>query len=89
MPAVAAGKKKFLTSLILANITVGSISVTVQIVRNGGAPVSNIVVGAPLPVGSALEVIINKPPVLNEGDTVRVKSNTADSVDATVSAAEV
>lgn len=89
VPAVAAGKKSGVTSCVLSNITAGSITVSARVTRNGGSPISYIVKDAPLPVGSSLEIIINRPINLNEGDKIEVQSNTAASVDATASFVEV
>lgn len=84
--AVAAGKTGFLHSLILANVSAASITVSARITR-ADASTSYIVKDAPVGVGSSLEVI-ERPPILGEGDTVDVWCSVAASMDATTSVVE-
>jgi hypothetical protein len=42
-----------------------------EIVRSGGSPTVTIVKDAPVPVGGSLEVIENKPIVLEAGDKIQ------------------
>lgn len=78
-------------SLNLANKTAGVVAVSVKIIRTGGSPTTTIVKDAPIPVGSALELIDNKPLILAAGDVIQCACTTggASAVDATGSVMQV
>ena len=76
------------TSAIFSNKSVASITMNVQVVRSGGATITNIVTSAPIPVGGALDVIVNKPIVLNTGDYIQAQASAATSSDCTISVME-
>lgn len=84
VPAVSTGKTGFLQSLLLANVSGGSINVYARITRSGGASTSMLINGAPIPAGSTLEVV-DRPPILLEGDKVEAWASVAASLDVTTS----
>ena len=71
-------------SLILANKAATPIDVDVRVVRSGGTPSLYIVKDAPVPVGGALEVIENKPIVLETGDKIQARVSNGGATDADV-----
>lgn len=58
-------------SAIFSNKTDGVVYIDVKIVRSGGTPTLTIVEGAPIPVGGALDIIENKPIILEAGDKLQ------------------
>jgi hypothetical protein len=74
----------------LANKTAGVVAVSVKIVRTGGSPTVTVVKDAPIPPGSALEMIDNKPIVLSAGDKIQAACTTggASAVDVSGSVLE-
>jgi hypothetical protein len=77
-----------LTSVIISNKSVSAQTVSVQVVRSGGINTTNVVTSAPVPVGSAIDIIINKPIVLNAGDYIQAQASAATTMDATISCME-
>ena len=77
-----------LTSVILSNKLGASGTVSVQVVRSGGINTTNVVTNAPIPAGGAMDVIINKPIVLNAGDYIQAQASAASMSDATISVME-
>lgn len=80
--------------LTVANIVTSQIDIDVQLdasTRTSGAQDSvYIIKDAPIPVGSSLVVVGGEQKVVLEpGDTIKVTSNTASSVDAIVSVLEI
>ena len=69
-------------SLILSNKTAATVNITVKLVRSGVTV--TLVKDAPIVVGSAIEIIENKPPILKSGDKVQCACTTggASAVDA-------
>lgn len=76
------------TLLTLANKSASSLTVDVKVVRSGGTPSLFLVKGAPVPVGGTLDVIDNKPVVLNTGDFIQALASLATSVDVVGSVME-
>lgn len=77
---VPASTTSLLLSCILTNKTASPVTVDVQIVRSGGSPTIQFN-DLPLPVGSALDIVENKPIVLSTGDVVKAQASAATSVD--------
>src|SRR5688572_20582097 len=59
-----------LLSVIFSNVGADQVTVSVKIVRSGGSPTIYVVKDAPIPVGGALDIIENKPIVLETGDKI-------------------
>lgn len=78
--------KALLISVIIANKSTNSTFATVEITR--GATTSTLIKSAPLPAGSSLEIIDNKPVVLNQGDILKVTADNSNTVDVILSVAE-
>jgi len=76
---------------VLANVTSGQIKVSVQIVtastQGENADDVYLIKDLPIPTGSSFELIEGKV-VLEEGDMVKVESDTASSCDAALSVLE-
>lgn len=70
-----------LLSVYFSNKTALQVDVTVNVVRSGGSPTVNLLTNAPIPVGSALDIIDNKPIVLNAGDYIQATASGASSID--------
>ena len=73
--------------LTLANLVTQSIAATVLIENSDGDNVT-FLKNVPLPQGSALEVMAGNKVVLETGDVLKVQSNTANSIDTTLSIME-
>lgn len=73
--------------LTLSNLTGSTIYVTVRIINNDGDNV-NFLKDIPIPTGSAVEVMSGNKIVLNASDEIRVTSDTANSLDTTMSVME-
>tara|TARA_Y100001937_G_C7099664_1_gene321870 strand:- start:157 stop:492 length:336 start_codon:yes stop_codon:yes gene_type:complete len=74
--------------LTLSNISSQNIEVTVSLENNDGDNVS-IVTNAEIPAKSALEIMSGNKYVMEAADTIKVTSNTANSVDTTLSIMEI
>lgn len=85
-----ASTKALILSMNLANKTAGVVAITIKIVRTGGSPTTTIVKDVPIPVGSAFELVDNKPIVLSAGDKIQAACTTggASAVDVTGSVLE-
>ena len=73
--------------LTLSNLVTQSIAATVLIENSDGDNVT-FLKNVPLPQGSALEVMAGNKVVLETGDVLKVQSNTANSLDTTLSIME-
>ena len=73
--------------LTLSNLVTQSIAATVLIENSDGDNVT-FLKNVPLPQGSALEVMVGNKVVLETGDVLKVQSNTANSIDTTLSIME-
>ena len=73
--------------LTLSNITTATIYASVGITNSDGDDV-NFLKSVPLPTGSAIEVMSGNKIVLETGDTITVSSDTANSLDTTMSIME-
>lgn len=73
--------------LTLSNIVTSTVYVTVGITNSDGDNV-NFLKDIPLPTGSAVEVMAGNKIVLETGDTITVASDTANSLDTTLSIME-
>jgi hypothetical protein len=74
--------------ITLANVSGSGINVTVGIARTVADDVS-IIRNVPIPQGSSLEFMAGNKVVLETGDIVTVKSDTASSLDASLSILEM
>ena len=81
-----AGKKSIIIELDIANVSTSGVSVDVFITKSGQD--YHIVKNAPVPYGSSLQVISGQKVVLVDGDTIKIKSTSAASVDAVASILE-
>lgn len=76
--------------LSLANISGSSVEATVTLVKNGGTPTLHLVKDVPLPTGSTTVIVGgDQKLVLESGDSVKVVSDTNNSVDAIISYLEI
>ena len=76
-----------LVGISLANVA--TTQITVEVYINDGSNDIHLVKDAPIPVGSALQVLDGGAKVvMQSGDVLKVKSNTASSVDVWVSAVD-
>jgi len=79
--------------LTIANIASGSVNASAQIVSTTSDIETNASVyfikDIPLPSGSSVEIMAGNKIVLQAGDIVKVKSNTASSLDASLSIMEI
>jgi hypothetical protein len=83
---VPVDNKSIIIELDVCNTTNGSVTCDVFITK-GGLDFF-VVKGAPVPVGGSLQVISGQKIVLEAGDTLKIKSSTAASLDAIVSILE-
>ena len=85
---VAAGVETTCIGLTLANTTTSQIEVDVTL--NDGTNDTFMIENAPIPVGSSLVVVGDLQKVVMEpGDSLKVRSDTASSVDAIMSILEI
>jgi len=77
-----------IVGLTLSNLTGSTVYSTVLIENADGDDV-NFLKNIPIPTGSAVEVMAGNKVVLNETDVLKVKSDTANSVDTTLSIMEI
>lgn len=68
--------------LDIANRTASAISANVMIVDSSTGNTAFVIQSAPIPAGSALQVIAGQKIVLEAGDTIQVQSSAASSLDA-------
>ena len=89
--AVAANTETTLIGMTIANITSGVINVTVTLTDNAGTPnVTNLVKDAPIPTGGSLVVLGGDQKVVLEAtDAIKIRSNTANSMNAVLSYLEI
>ena len=84
--------ESIIIGITLANTTTAGITASVFLDNNSGSNDVHIVKNATIPAGSSLEVMAgNKLVVQNNGsagDVIRVSSNTATAIDATISVLE-
>jgi hypothetical protein len=74
--------------LTLSNTTGSTVYCTVLLDNNDGDNV-NFLKDIPIPTGSAVEVMAGNKIILNESDILKVKSNTPNSIDTTLSIMEI
>lgn len=74
--------------LDLCNIVASGIQCDVKVVKAGGPTEYFLLKDAPIPPGSTLQAISHQKLVLEGDDSVEVKSNTDDSIDALASIIE-
>ena len=85
---VAANTQTTLIGMTISNIVSSVISVTVTL--NDGSNTTHIVKDAPIPTGGSLLVCGgDQKIVLETGDSIRIRSNTADSINAVLSYLEI
>jgi len=82
-----AGKASILIELDACNIINTGVVIDVILVKAAG-PTARIVKGAPVPVGSTIQVVYGQKIVLEEGDTIQVKSSVDASLDIVSSVIE-
>ena len=89
--AVAANTETTLIGMTIANTTSGVINVTVTLTDNAGTPnVTNLVKDAPIPTGGSLVVLGGDQKVVLEAtDAIKIRSNTANSMNAVLSYLEI
>ena len=81
---VASSTTETVIGLTVSNVTASAVNVTVA--YNDGANDTRIVLNAPVPAGGALTPIGgDQKIVLTTGDSIKVSSNTASSIDAVMS----
>ena len=94
----ASGKTAIVLGLVLANIHTSQITADVRLVsttsnRGGNNDVSNgtslIIKGAPIPVGSSLEIMSGNKVVLEAGDKLSIDCSVADKLSGTLSIMEI
>ena len=73
--------------ITLANITTNTNYATVLIENNDGDNI-NFLKGVPIPIGSSIEVMSGNKLILETSDVLKVKSDTANSIDTTLSIME-
>jgi hypothetical protein len=73
--------------LTLSNITSNTVYATVIIENNDGDNI-NFLKNIPIPTGSAVEVMAGNKIVLETSDVLKVKSDTANSIDTAMSVME-
>ena len=78
------GNTSICIELDVCNTTSSTVSANV-IIRKGAGGSAFIIKSAPIPTGSALQVIAGQKIVLESGDYLQVQSDTAASIDAVAS----
>lgn len=81
-----AGKKSIIIEMDVANATTTAVTVNAYITKGGQD--YHIVKNAPIPYGSSLQVIAGQKIVLIDGDSLKVVSSTAASIDVITSILE-
>ena len=71
-------------SILISNKTAASAQVDVFVVKNSGDNVF-LIKNAPVPAGASLEIISGSKIILESSDILRINSNTASALDASVS----
>ena len=72
-----------LLSIILTNTSASSVQVDVFLVTSGDDV--HLIKNAPVPAGSALEIISGSKIIMQANDVLRIRAATASAIDATVS----
>lgn len=80
------GKKSIVIEMDVANVSSSAITVNVYITKSGQD--YHVVKNAPIPYGSSLQVISGQKLVLVDGDSLKIISSTAASVDVVTSILE-
>lgn len=75
------GMDSILIELDLCNILGTGIQASIRLVKDGGSPTYTLLHEAPIPAGSTLQGVSGQKIVLEEGDSIEIKSNTVDSID--------
>ena len=74
-----------LLSILLSNTSASSVQVDVALVKDGAADDTHLIKNAPVPAGSALEIISGSKIIMQANDILRIRAQTAGKIDATVS----
>lgn len=80
--ATPSGNTSICIELDISNRTSTAITANVMLIDGSQGNTAFIVQSAPIPAGSALQVISGQKIVLEAGDYIRVQSDTASSLDA-------
>ena len=70
-------------SILLSNTTASSVQVDVFLVTSGDNV--HLIKNAPIPAGSALEIIAGSKIIMQANDVLRIRAATGSAIDATVS----
>ena len=73
-----------LLSVLLTNTSGASVQVDVSLIKNSGDNV-HLIKNAPVPAGSALEIISGSKIIMQANDILRIRAAEASKIDATVS----
>ena len=73
-----------LLSVLLTNTSGASVQVDVSLIKNSGDNV-HLIKNAPVPAGSALEIISGSKIIMQANDILRIRAAEAGKIDATVS----
>lgn len=79
------GVKSILIELDVANISNTGITIDVTLRDSSAGTTVNLIKGAPIPVGSTLQVVSGQKVVLEAGDFIQVSSSVAASADVIAS----
>tara|TARA_R100001510_G_C7651108_1_gene208724 strand:- start:68 stop:400 length:333 start_codon:yes stop_codon:yes gene_type:complete len=82
------GNRTIVVGCNVANTTANSVTADVSVFSSGGTQYY-LVKGAPVPSGGSLEVTSGNKVVLNQNETLKVKSSAATSLDVLLSIMEI
>lgn len=82
--SVTAGATLIVLSVLISNKSGSSANGDVYLIPSSGDAVF-LIKNAPVPAGSSLEIISGNKIILNSSDTLRARSDTASSLDITIS----
>jgi|TARA_R100000149_G_scaffold32101_1_gene12369 hypothetical protein len=77
------GSTLVILSILLSNTTASSVQVDVFLVTSGDNV--HLIKNAPVPAGSALEIISGSKIIMQANDVLRIRAATGSAIDATVS----
>jgi hypothetical protein len=72
-------------TILLTNTSGSSVQVDVALIKNGSADNTHLIKNAPVPAGSALEIISGSKIIMQSSDVLRIRAGVASKIDATVS----
>lgn len=72
----------------LCNVTTGTVAASVQM-QDAGSNARRMLLDVEIPAGSTLEVLSGQKYILENTDTIQVKSNTASSIDVVMGVMEI